>query len=138
VKAILSYAYAVLQSHVRIATVSQGLDPYIGYLHAIRLRRLALVYDLMEPPCPRVDHLVLERVMNSAGKPHRNANISVSSVLRRSPVFRISKLFLSKFITRSRLRAFAYVFLKAFHARYKRCPSAILPTRSAYIKTGCK
>ena len=58
-KAILSYAYAVLQSHVRIATVSQGLDPYIGYLHAIRLRRLALVYDLMEPPCPRVDHLVL-------------------------------------------------------------------------------
>ena len=45
----------------------------------------------------------LERVMNSAGKPHRNANISVSSVLRRSPVFRISKLFLSKFITASRL-----------------------------------
>jgi hypothetical protein len=44
----------------------------------------------------------LERVMNSAGKPHRNANISVSSVLRRSPVFRISKLFLSKFITASR------------------------------------
>src|SRR5215211_3058855 len=40
--------------------------------------------------------------MNSAGKPHRNANISVSSVLRRSPVFRISKLFLSKFITASR------------------------------------
>ena len=40
--------------------------------------------------------------MNSAGKPHRNANISVSSVLRRSPVFRISKPFLSKFITRSR------------------------------------
>jgi DNA-binding NarL/FixJ family response regulator len=41
--------------------------------------------------------------MNSAGKPHRNANISVSSVLRRSPVFRISKLFLSKFITASRI-----------------------------------
>jgi hypothetical protein len=40
--------------------------------------------------------------MNSAGKPHRNANVSVSSVLRRSPVFRISKPFLSKFITASR------------------------------------
>jgi hypothetical protein len=39
--------------------------------------------------------------MNSAGKPHRNANISVRSVLRRSPVFRISKPFLSKFITAS-------------------------------------
>jgi hypothetical protein len=44
----------------------------------------------------------LERVMNSAGKPHRKANISVSSVLRQSPVFRISKLFLSKLITATR------------------------------------
>jgi hypothetical protein len=43
----------------------------------------------------------LERVMNCAGKPHRNANVSVSSVLRRPPVFRISKPFLSKFITAS-------------------------------------
>jgi hypothetical protein len=46
----------------------------------------------------------LERVMNSAGKPHRNANISVSSVLSRSPVFRISKPFLTKFITASSKR----------------------------------
>jgi hypothetical protein len=37
--------------------------------------------------------------MNLAGKPHRNANVSASSVLRRSQVFRISKPFLSKFIT---------------------------------------
>ena len=35
-------------------------------------------------------------------KPHRNTNISVSSGLRRSPVFRISKPFLSKFITASK------------------------------------
>src|ERR671921_755295 len=41
--------------------------------------------------------------MNSAEKPHWDADSSVSSVLRRSPVFRISKQFLSKFITRSRL-----------------------------------
>ncbi len=44
----------------------------------------------------------LEGVMNSAEKPHRNADYSVSSVLRRSPVFRISKPFLNKFITPSR------------------------------------
>ncbi len=36
----------------------------------------------------------LERVMNSAEKPYWAADSSVSSVLRRSPVFRISKLFL--------------------------------------------
>src|SRR5215210_8741845 len=44
----------------------------------------------------------LERVMNSAEKPHWDADFPVSSVLRRSPVFRISKPFLSKFITASR------------------------------------
>ena len=56
----------------------------------------------MEVSRPTVSKL-LERVMNSAGKPHRNANVSVSSVLRRSPVFRISKPFLSKFITASKI-----------------------------------
>jgi hypothetical protein len=45
---------------------------------------------------------MLERVMNSAEKPHRNANVSVSSVLPQSSVFRISKPFLSKFITASK------------------------------------
>ena len=40
--------------------------------------------------------------MNSVEKPHWDADSSVSSVLRRFPVFRISKPFLSKFITRSR------------------------------------
>jgi len=54
--------------------------------------------------------------MNSAEKPHRNANFSVSSVLRRSPVFRISKLFLSKFIIASRLyRGFGVLFGQNVH-----------------------
>jgi phage shock protein C len=47
-------------------------------------------------------YFLLERVMNSAEKPHWDADSSVISVLHRSPVFRISKPFLSKFITRSR------------------------------------
>ena len=56
---MLNYAYAVLESQVRIATVSQGLDPTIGYLHSCRPGRVALVYDLMEPLRPQVDRLVL-------------------------------------------------------------------------------
>src|SRR3954449_4518552 len=51
--------------------------------------------------------------MNSAEKPHWNANSSVSSILRRYPVFRISKPFLSRFITASS-RSFH------FHARVLR------------------
>lgn len=60
VNAMLNYAYAVLESQVRIAAVTQGLDPTIGYLHSCRLGRVALVYDLMEPLRPRVDRLVLD------------------------------------------------------------------------------
>lgn len=60
VNAMLNYAYAVLESQVRIATVSGGLDPTIGYLHTCRPGRAALVYDLMEPLRSQVDRLVLD------------------------------------------------------------------------------
>jgi CRISPR-associated protein Cas1 len=59
VNAILNYAYAILESHVRIEIVSQGYDPMIGYLHAFEKYRAALVYDLMEPLRPVVDRTVL-------------------------------------------------------------------------------
>jgi hypothetical protein len=49
------------------------------------------------------DNTQLERVMNLAEKPHQDAGATVSSVHRRSPVFRIGKLFLSKFIPASRI-----------------------------------
>lgn len=60
VNAMLNYAYGVLESQVRIATVAAGLDPTIGYLHVCRPGRVALVYDLMEPLRPQVDRLVLD------------------------------------------------------------------------------
>jgi CRISP-associated protein Cas1 len=69
VNAMLNYAYAVLESQVRIATVSQGLDPTIGYLHACRPGRAALVYDLMEPLRPLVDRLVLDFVRSHTFTP---------------------------------------------------------------------
>ncbi len=66
---MLNYAYAVLESQVRIAAVAQGLDPKIGYLHACRPAREALVYDLMEPLRPWVDRLVLSLVRSSTFSP---------------------------------------------------------------------
>jgi CRISPR/Cas system-associated endonuclease Cas1 len=53
VNAMLNYAYAVLESQVRIATVAQGLDPTIGNLHTCRPGRVALVCDLMESLRPK-------------------------------------------------------------------------------------
>ena len=48
---------------------SDGLDPTIGYLHACRPGRAALVYDLMEPMRPQVDRLVLDLVRSHIFSP---------------------------------------------------------------------
>jgi CRISP-associated protein Cas1 len=62
VNAMLNYAYAILESQVRMQIVAEGLDPTIGYLHTSTPERQALVLDLMEPQRPIVDRKVLEFV----------------------------------------------------------------------------
>ena len=62
VNAMLNYAYAILESQVRMQIVAGGLDPTIGYLHTSTPERQALVLDLMEPERPLVDRKVLEFV----------------------------------------------------------------------------
>jgi CRISPR-associated endonuclease Cas1 len=59
VNAILNYAYAVLESQVRMQIVADGYDPTIGFLHTYNVDRPALVFDLMEPLRPIVDRAVL-------------------------------------------------------------------------------
>jgi CRISPR-associated protein Cas1 len=46
--AMLSFLYAMLMNDVRSAIESVGLDPQIGFLHAVRPGRAALALDLME------------------------------------------------------------------------------------------
>jgi CRISPR-associated protein Cas1 len=62
VNAILNYAYAILESHVRTEIVAQGYDLTIGYLHTHQKDRAALAFDLMEPLRPIADRAVLEFV----------------------------------------------------------------------------
>lgn len=69
VNAMLNYSYAALESHVRIAALTEGLDPTIGYMHAMHPSRLALVYDLMEPCRALVDRQVLEFVQHQTFMP---------------------------------------------------------------------
>jgi CRISPR/Cas system-associated endonuclease Cas1 len=65
----LNYAYALLESEIRIAVASRGLDSTLGYIHASRSGLLALVYDLMEPLRPRVDEQVLTFVRTAVLSP---------------------------------------------------------------------
>ena len=46
--AMLSFLYAMLMNDARSAVESVGLDPQIGFLHAVRPGRAALALDLME------------------------------------------------------------------------------------------
>ncbi len=63
VNALLSFLYAMLTHDCRSALEGVGLDPQVGYLHALRPGRPALALDLMEEFRPAlVDRLVLKLV----------------------------------------------------------------------------
>ena len=58
--ALLSFLYAMLMNDVRSAVESVGLDPQLGFLHAVRPGRAALALDMMEEFRPLLaDRLVL-------------------------------------------------------------------------------
>jgi len=61
--ALLSFLYALVRGECEAALETVGLDPQIGYLHALRPGRPALALDLMEPLRPVLaDRLALTLV----------------------------------------------------------------------------
>ncbi len=60
--ALLSFLYAMLMNDCRSAVESVGLDPQLGFLHAVRPGRAALALDLMEEFRPLADRLALTLV----------------------------------------------------------------------------
>jgi CRISP-associated protein Cas1 len=69
VNAMLNYAYAVLESQIRIKAISEGYDPTLGILHHGRDKSSKFVFDLMEPERPRVDQRILEFVKSNVFDP---------------------------------------------------------------------
>ncbi len=57
--ALLSFLYAMWMNDCRSACEAAGLDPQIGFLHAVRPGRAALALDLMEEFRPLADRLAL-------------------------------------------------------------------------------
>lgn len=60
--ALLSFLYAMWMNDCRSAVEAAGLDPQIGFLHAVRPGRAALALDLMEEFRPFADRLALTLV----------------------------------------------------------------------------
>jgi len=63
--ALLSFLYAMLMNDCRSALESVGLDPQLGFLHAVRPGRSALALDLMEEFRHQADRLALTLVNRS-------------------------------------------------------------------------
>jgi CRISPR-associated protein Cas1 len=66
VNAMLNYAYAALESEVRIKVIADGYDPTIGIMHEGSDGSSKFIFDLMEPERPRVDRAVLDFVKGHA------------------------------------------------------------------------
>jgi CRISP-associated protein Cas1 len=60
VNAILNYAYAALESDLRIKAISDGYDPTFGIMHEGVDGSSKFIFDLMEPERPKVDRAVLD------------------------------------------------------------------------------
>ena len=60
--ALLSFLYSMWMNDCRSALESVGLDPQVGFLHALRPGRAALALDLMEEFRPFADRLALTLV----------------------------------------------------------------------------
>ena len=57
--AVISFLYAMWMNDCRSALEAAGLDPQVGFLHALRPGRAALALDLMEEFRPWADRLAL-------------------------------------------------------------------------------
>jgi CRISPR-associated protein Cas1 len=62
INALLSFVYTLLMNDCRSAVEAAGLDPQIGFLHAVRPGRAALALDLMEEFRSFADRLVLSLI----------------------------------------------------------------------------
>ena len=60
INAILNYVYGVLENQVRTQLLMAGVDPTIGYIHALGENRHSLVFDFMEPLRPIMDCRIIE------------------------------------------------------------------------------
>jgi CRISPR-associated protein Cas1 len=63
--ALLSFVYALWMSECRSACEAVGIDPQVGFLHAIRPGRASLALDLLEEFRPLADRLALTLINRS-------------------------------------------------------------------------
>lgn len=69
INALLSFLYSMWMNDCRSALETAGLDPQIGFLHAVRPGRAALALDLVEEFRPLADRLALSLINRQQIRP---------------------------------------------------------------------
>jgi CRISP-associated protein Cas1 len=69
INALLSFIYSLWMNDCRSACEAAGLDPQLGFLHAVRPGRASLALDLMEEFRPFADRLALTLINRGQSKP---------------------------------------------------------------------
>ena len=82
--ALLNYLYAILEAETRIACLTVGLDPGMGFLHRDQQYRDSLALDIMEPVRPIVDRWLVSLLKENGFKKRdfferRDGTVRISS-----------------------------------------------------------
>ncbi len=64
----LNIGYGLLMKEVWRAIFMIGLNPYIGFLHKPRLKKMSLVFDLMEEFRPVIDRVLIAKARRNPSK----------------------------------------------------------------------
>lgn len=67
--AALSLGYTLLHADAVTSLYSTGLDPYVGFYHALNFSRQSLACDFIEPFRPQVDRFVIDCFKNKTLRP---------------------------------------------------------------------
>jgi CRISPR-associated protein Cas1 len=89
--ALLSFLYSMWMNDCRSALEAAGLDPQVGFLHALRPGRAALALDLMEEFRPFADRLALSLINRGQLKAddfhlHEGGGVSLQADARKAVV----------------------------------------------------
>ncbi len=96
INAMLNYAYAVLESRMRIKAVSEGYDPTIGIMHEGGNGASAFIFDIMEPERSTIDLAMLTLIKSTMFQPG-------DFMLRKDGVVRLNPQFARRIVLQSAL-----------------------------------
>jgi len=81
VNAVLSLSYTLLHAEAVIALYGAGLDPFIGFYHALNFGRESLACDVVEALRPETDRFVLQLFRNEALRPEDFSQVDGACLL---------------------------------------------------------